>query len=303
MKVGFILSCYNRVDDLMAHLDIFKYCPFPHEIIITYLKHDIGQEYLDEINKYPNMKVDGVKFSLGPLISFIEGIRGAGDLGIDYVCYRNADDWLFNWDFEKHNFEQMEKGYLCAGYNWFSVGTYNEFAMNQFYAHVPTFLPGLDIAKKVFLGSANHVLCEHKMPKWLLKAIGSWDKLYRLPDREQLPGIGHDLGALTYIYQRILRQEVPQSILDANAVNNRFFNEKWQLIGSHNNTQRLGYWRRIREQVPYFEELEKEKHFSRWLHYAREGLTWNLPNSEDHIECRKPAPRAKVTRKPLLKRL
>ena len=35
MKIGFIISVYNKIDDLVAHLEMFKYYPFEHEVIVV----------------------------------------------------------------------------------------------------------------------------------------------------------------------------------------------------------------------------------------------------------------------------
>jgi len=277
VKIGFIISVYEKVDDLMAHLDIFKYCPFQHEIIITYMKSDIPERHLQEIQKYHSVSVNGLHFRFGPLLSFIQGIRKAKELGLDYVCYKNADDWLFNWDFEKKNFSKMMyKDHSSCGYNWFSLNVHTNFAMNQLYADVNKFFEFVDEVEHEFIRSPLKVLCEFKIGDWILKSIGSWYNFYRLPGRERFPGVGHSKTAVEYIYREILKSPIPPNIFDGYEDNNRFFNRKWQLIGSHSNNQRLILWNQIKEEVEYHKELEKEDNFKRWIEAAQERKIWNL---------------------------
>ena len=40
MKIGFILTTYDRIDDLLAHLDILKYYDDEKEIIPIWMKQD-----------------------------------------------------------------------------------------------------------------------------------------------------------------------------------------------------------------------------------------------------------------------
>jgi hypothetical protein len=280
MTYGILLSVFNRVDDLLAHLDILSFSPF--KILIAYLKKDIPEEHIKEINKHPNLLVYSPGFYLGPPLSLIYGIRKAKELGIDTLLYRNADDWLFDHNFTQMNFDLMNK-YKFIGYNWFGQNNYNEFAMNEMYINVEKFYKTSLEAEQMFLASSQKSMCEFKMPQWIINSIGSWDKFYRLKERETELGIGYNWESIAY-YHQIIRQPIPDDLWKKYDTNNRFFNEKWQLIGSHSNQQRLHYWSRIKNKVPYAEELEKMPNFSKWLDCANNNRAWNLPNSSDHIE-------------------
>jgi len=88
MKIGIILACHNKIDDLLAHLDIFKYCPFPHEIIII-TTMDYNEKHTNEIKKYHHKRIKGYGHYIGPLLCAVEGVRVAHELGCDYAVYRN----------------------------------------------------------------------------------------------------------------------------------------------------------------------------------------------------------------------
>jgi len=295
MKIGFILSVYNKLDDLMAHLEIFKYYPFEHEIIIVTMM-DPPEDYQKEIDKYPNVRINGYGHYIGPLLSAVAGVRKAHELGLDYVCYRNADDWIFNYNWEEKNFKKLEsEGYLCAGYNWLNVGTYHDITLNQLYFHVPSFYKTADDAESYFKRSMPGYICEYKMPRWIKKTCKNLEKeFWRVPGREQEPGIGWERKDL-YGAFATKQLNIPIGFWEKLENNNRFFNLEWQLIGSHDVASRLIYWRKIRNLVPYSKKIEKDFHFSRFIDAARNNKPWNLAAG-------KPDPKIPVdnTKKPKL---
>ena len=285
-KVGFIISVFNKIDDLAAHLEILKYCPFEHEVIVVYMM-DLPVEYQKIVNKFHSVRIDGMGHYIGPLLSAVAGVRKANELGLKYAVYRNSDDWLFNYDWERKNFEVMEeKKYLIGGYNWMNVGVYHDITLNQVYFDVPAFYETADDAEEYFKRSKKGFLCEFKMPRWVKKTCKDIEKeFYRLPGREQFPGIGWESCDIVNAW-RSQGRSVPLGFWEQLDKNNRYFNEEWQLIGSHDNISRLNYWRRIRTSVPYYKELEKEYHFARFLSAARTNGKWNLdikPTTQTNI--------------------
>jgi hypothetical protein len=272
-KIGFIVSVYNKIDDLAAHLEIFKYCPFDHEVIVVYMM-DLPSEYQKLVDQFHAVRIEGVGHYIGPLLSAVAGVRKANELGLDYVVYRNADDWLFNYGWEKQNFDTMaKKPYICGGYNWMNVGSNQDVTLNQVYFDVPKFMTTADDAEKYFLRSSRGFLCEFKMARWVRKTCQDMNvDFYRLKGREQYPGIGWESKDIVKAYG----QQVPIGFWEKLNKNNRYFNEEWQLIGSHDNASRLEYWKRIRKSVPYFQELEKEHHFARFLETAKVNEKWNV---------------------------
>lgn len=265
------------MDDLVAHLDIFKYYPYEYQIIIISTM-DPPPFYQEVIDKYHHAQIDGYGHYIGPLLSAVAGVRKAHELGLDYVVYRNADDWLFNYAWEENNFKLMEeKGYLCGGYNWLNVGTHYDITLNQLYFHVPSFIATADDAEKYFKQSSPTYLCEYKMPRWVKKTCKNLEKeFWRVPGREQEPGIGWERKDLMGAFLT-KKMRPPVGFWEDLENNNRFFNREWQLIGSHDIGNRLLYWRKIRGEVPYSKQLEKEFHFARFIDAARNNKPWNLP--------------------------
>jgi hypothetical protein len=165
---------------------------------------------------------------------------------------------------------------LAAGYNWFSVGSFRDITMNENIIHVPTFMKTVKWAEEYFLKSDQSYNCEYKMAAWVKKSLSDVEKeFFRLPDREQEPGIGWEIRDIPYVYGRN-GESVPMEVLNRLEGNQRFFNRKWQMIGSHDNKDRLAFWLQIRRSVSYTDFLEKEEHFGRWLEAARRGLPWNI---------------------------
>lgn len=292
MKKGFILACYNRVDDLMTHLDLFKFCPFDHQVIVAGTM-DWPTKYYEDLKPYHFIRIDGHGHAIGPLLSCIEGVRKAKQIGLDVVCYRNADDWLFNYKFEEENFQKMKEGYICGGYNWLNAGAYHDITLNQVYLHVNQFMATSSDAEQYFLRSPKDFLCEFKMARWIKRTCSDISKqFYRLPGREQEPGIGYMREDIPGAFQG-KGMSIPEGFWEQLEKNNRFYNEKWQLLGHHDNPSRLLCWRRIRHFVPYAKTLEKEKHFARWLRACREKLPWNLDPPEELPSPPKPMQKPK----------
>lgn len=277
MKIGFILTTYDRIDDLLAHLDILKYYDYPHEIIPVWMNKDSPDYFKEEISKYQHSHYyDGIKFGIGPLLGLISGLRKAHEIGLDYVVYRNGDDWLFNHEFVKTNFNIMSNGMDVAAYNWLSVGTYSEFAMNELYINVSKFIPSIDAAESYFKNSTDKLLCESKIGKWIKQVLNrNYKTFYRLPDREMFPGIGYEVESIPLLFEQ-MKTNLASNWKDMYVDNQRFFNRKWQMIGSHSNYERIKFYRDIRKDIPYVKELEKEIHFNRWLTTTLNGQNWNI---------------------------
>lgn len=265
----------------MGHLEMFKYYPFKHEIIIIHTM-DLPPEYHKEVYQYNAQQIDGYGHYIGPLLSAVAGVQKAHELGLDYAVYRNADDWLFNYDFEWENFEKMRsEGYLCGGYNWLNVGTYYDITLNQVYFNVPAFNTTAEDAKAYFIRSPQGYLCEYKLPRWVKRTCKDMDKqFYRLPGREQEPGIGWERKDI-YKAFAAKKLKIPVGFWERLENNNRFFNFKWQMIGSHDVGARLNYWRKIRNHVTYGKQIEKDHHFARFMDCARTGKSWNLETKPD----------------------
>lgn len=292
-KFGFLLSVHNRIDDLMCHLEILNYCPFPKEIIIVW-SGEYKESYMKVIRDYHNVKVQSYGHYIGPLLATVAGIKKANELGLDLIVYRNADDWLFNYNFEKSNIKKIEDGkYVCAGYNWLNYGVDFDLTMNQLYLDVGKFYDTCEEANEYFIRSPKGFICEYKMPKWVKSTCDMRTEFMRLSGREQFPGIGIELQDI----QKLMRQgklSLPKNYWELWDRNNRYFNEDWQLIGCHDNDCRIGYWERIRNQIPYSQSLEKEKWFSKFLDAAYGKLDWNIPDKSEPVIPAKKEPAGKA---------
>lgn len=274
MSVGYLISVYDRVDDCMAQLDILKYAPAPHQTLILSMSEALVDRHRDDLAGYDVVSMRSPGFALGPLLSLVRGVREAKERGWKWLVYRNADDWLFNHSLVTDTIADMEQsGRICAGYNWLSKGTLVEFTMNELYLSVDHFARTADEAEDYFLRSKPW-LCEYKMGRWLRRTIkDDSNLLHRLPDREIPIGIGSlEDQKCILAGTKDDRHGVREGLAD----NNRFFSRKWQLIGSHDNRERLSHYKDIRPQIPYAPDLEQEKHFKGWLHSARTGGEWNV---------------------------
>ncbi len=281
MKIGFVIACHEKIDDLMIHLEALKYYSFKHHIIIIH-SMDYSADYMNEIKKHTHKRIDGYGHYIGPLLCAIHGVREAHKLGLDYICYNNADDIVYNDEFVENNFNNMQSNAcLCGGYNWLNVGVFHDITLNQLYLHVPSFNKTADDAEAYFKKSMIDYLCEYKIPRWLKRTCTDIKKqFYRVPGREQEPGIGWERKD---IYGAFLAKglTVPIGFWDKLENNNRFFNLEWQMIGSHDIGQRMLYWRKIRSLIPHGKEMEKEKHFARFVDAARNNKPWNLKTTPE----------------------
>lgn len=274
MKFGVVLSCYDRVDDLLAHLEILSFNRHPHRVAVFYMHEDDPPAVPRGVELF---RVPSPGFTSGPLVSMTHGVRWAAERGLDYLVFRNADDWMFNHDLAHSWIERMDAaGQVAAGYNWFSVGTMKDITMNENIVRVDRFLPSVEDAERYFVSSDQRYNCEYKMAWWVNRVIGDDpDLFFRLPDREQEPGIGWEMKDLEDVYRRTTGAGVPADVWANQQHNSRFFNRKWQMIGSHDNTTRLYYWHQIRGAVPYSRQLEDGPQFGRWLRAAAAGSPWN----------------------------
>src|SRR4051812_7716599 len=131
MKIGFVLTTFDRIDDLLAHIDILKFFPYKYELIPIWMNKDVPDYFLHAMKQHPHAHyVDGISFSIGPLLGLVSGLHKAKELGLDYIVYRNGDDWLLNHEFCLSNFKMMFKEKKAiAAYNWLSFKSNSEFAL------------------------------------------------------------------------------------------------------------------------------------------------------------------------------
>ena len=269
-KIGIIISNYNKWDDFGGHAEILDFYPFNFERILVHMT-DIP-EWI-EADKFHKVRINGVGHHIGPLLSLIAGIRKAKQLGLKYVVYRNSDDWLFNYDFEIMNFKMMEKNnYLYGGYNWLSENTFHDLTLNQLYLNVDEFYKTVDEAEDYFLKSKRTVLCEIKMMKWAVLSCGT-HRFYRLPYRESSPGVGYFTDDILYYYGQT--KQIDNKIIKSLEKNNRFYNEEWQLIGSHDLNHRIESWQKLKMKVDYSEEIESKPFFQKMIYSYNNSLPWN----------------------------
>jgi hypothetical protein len=305
MKFGIVLSCYDKVDDLLVHLDILKFNRLAPKIAVIYMHHD-----------QPPVMPRGVElitmpspgFSAGPLMSVTRGIRWAAKNNLDYMVFKNADDWMFNHELAYSWLEKIaSENKIAGGYSWLSVDSMRDVTLNENIFDVDYFLNTVSDAESYFLKSDQTYGCEYKLAWWINRATKYDSSLfYRLPDREQEPGIGWEVKDIPAIYEK-KGIDIPSNLPAKLESNSRFFNRKWQLIGSHDNVSRYFYWNQIRKNVPYADQLEESEEFGRWINAVKNGLQWNKPSMNESrttrltrvrpIRTRKELPRILVTSK------
>lgn len=297
MRFGVVLSCYDRIDDLMAHLDILKFNQHAPKIAVAYMHSDAPPKMPMGVEL---IRLPSPGFTAGPLISVTRGVKWAAENNLDYMVFRNADDWMFQHDLAYNWIKHMDAdGQIAAGYNWFSVGTMRDITLNENIFRVDSFVDSTNEAEKYFLKSDQSYNCEYKMAWWVNRVInGNSNLFYRLPDREQEPGIGWEIKDLPSIYHK-KNESVPDDLWLKLENNSRFFNRTWQMIGSHDNTSRMFYWRQIRKSVSYYKQLEECEHFSRWVHAANSCLAWNKLDTNASRITRQMRPRPIRTKKEL----
>ena len=131
MDFAFLLSCHARENELLAHLDVLKYCPVPHKIIVLYS----GEKTLP-VPFVPYSAQANLRAGAG--FAFLAGMEEAIRHGLDAVCYRNGDDWLFRHELVAERVAFL-KSFHVAGYSWFYGNATNEVALNELYVKVPSF--------------------------------------------------------------------------------------------------------------------------------------------------------------------
>lgn len=272
-KLGVIVSCYDKIDDTLAQLDILSFDPYKRPVIVSYMGYE---EPPKEFSNYHLVHFPSPGFTSGPLMSLVHSLRKAHELGLDYVLYRNGDDWFFNHELTEQWFRNVvANDYLCAGYNWFGANNYHDITMNELIISVPHFMETADRAVEYFFSSDQRFTCEYKMAWWVNATLTDMDKqFWRLPDREQEHGVGRLISDVPTMY-RAKNKEVPEKIWTELNDNNRFFCRKWQMIGSHLNLARFIYWTMLRDEIPYRAEIENKPHFNRWLRSIAEKKVWN----------------------------
>jgi hypothetical protein len=276
LPIGIILSTHSRTDDLLLHMDVIKSYRLDLDIIPLYLRKDSPDYFIKKVEASGGEYLDGVSFVMGTLISLCRGIRIAKQRGLKWVIYRNADDILHNDNFIAETYAIMEKNnYLCAGYNWLTCNSFIEFAFNENWFLVDAAIEHLDEVEKYFIGRTKGLFCELKLPKLINMVIGfNGNRFYRLPDREQVLGVGYEEDSLDMIRTRTGNVIDWEKLKEDRKINNRFFNKKWQMIGSHSNKERHMYFNQIKNDIGYLEELKTREDFIRWS--KNEG-DWNMP--------------------------
>lgn len=272
-KLGIVVSCYDKIDDTLAQLDILSFNSYNRPIIVSYMGYE---EPPAEFCNYNLVSFPSPGFTSGPLMSLVHAVRKASDMGLDYIVYRNGDDWFFKHELTEEWFHHIVKNnYLCAGYNWFGSNNYYDITMNELFISVPHFLETANRAVKYFFSSDQRFTCEYKMAWWVRESLQNMDtQFWRLPDREQTHGVGRLISDVPTMYKSKGKEITPEIWKSLND-NNRFFCRKWQMIGSHYNIARFVYWTMLKDEIPYRKELEKKQHFNRWLRSIAEKKQWN----------------------------
>ncbi len=82
-------------------------------------------------------------------------------------------------------------------------------------------------------------------------------------------------GGISYVLMKVEKTGDVEKELE---VNNRFYNERWQLIGSHDNRERFYFWDKIREKVEY--KIENMPCFQGFLDSYHHNTPWNVTNAK-----------------------
>jgi hypothetical protein len=166
-------------------------------------------------------------------------------MGFSYLCYRNCDDWLFNHDQVTYNLSFLKATpNKIAGYNWFKQGVHDNLALNELYMQVNVLDKVNFPAWADDIRARVHSQCESAVADRVFGLIPR-DQFFRLWEREDGRGVGNTTN-------------IP-------GPNNRYFNERWQLLGHHNQIDKRRAYKGIRSRIPYHEELEKMENFKKWL--------------------------------------
>lgn len=280
-----IVACHDRTDDLSVQLEIQPLVAPGAKVVVVHS----GPGAVPDGPRDGEVRFRSEGFRTGPVLALLHGLRWAAAAGCDTVVYRNADDWLMNPDTHAGIAQMMDFGKVAAGYCWLTSAGFDDLTLNELWLDVRTFAPLADAFEARVRSSGPVDLCERLAGAWVREAVGDGLGFLRLTERESWPPVGlldKDLRVAA-----IYRPDVfPAGFWAARADNCRFFCRKWLMIGSHDNGERLAYWRMIRDEVPIREEMEKGQAFRRWLHAAENDLPWNgrMPVSR---ECRGIRPR------------
>lgn len=274
-EVGFVLSCYDRYDDLHAHLEILRFYPRPKKTIVVHMgAGSVDPALADEVIHFPSPG-----FKRGTVQSLLRGLLRANEMGLPAVVYRNADDWLLNHPWTARNFDMLLGGACkAAGYNWLSVGSDHDLALNELYLSVPHFAATAGQAERYFARESRLALCEHKAARWVKDTIDFRTEFYRLPGREAVPFVGLEPSDYAGF---AATHAVPPDFFQRHARNNRFFNLDWLLLAHHDHRERWRDWVGVRHLVPYATALEGMPHFRRWVAAVRGEAVWNTVRPND----------------------
>lgn len=235
MKVTFVISCHDRITDLLCHLDVLSFYNFPHAVRVIYS----GSEPLS----VPHTPVAAIGHNSTVLSCVKEGLRVCGG---GLMIYRNADDIIYRPEWVKSNIERFNKGnYLFAGYSWWGVGGRNDYTLQECMFDVAHFLPHeWTIPPDNTIVNAEQPLADYVNP------LVPDNRFMRLEGREvPSPGIGSEYVGIKG--------------------NSRFYNQEWGLIGAHDDRTRLHYYNLLRPYIPFWRELESKPNFAKWLKEAR----------------------------------
>jgi hypothetical protein len=245
-KLCFILACHDKIVETLAHLDILKYNPIVQGIIVIHS----GHHYLgNNIYNYPYFKVPPVGYGVGAFLALVKGLREAKKLNYTHAHFSNGDDWMLNTTLSEETYKKLFMHYKACGYNWLSYNCYADIALNEFFVDLSVFSDPVleEYEKNASRGQMPGGACEVALVKLLERSGVTHERFYHIPGREMQVhmGVGYQAG-----FQNL---------------NNRWFNEEWQLIGSHHQEWRKRYYNKIRNSIPYHEELEKERFFGGWF--------------------------------------
>jgi hypothetical protein len=262
-----IVACHDRLDDLAVQLEVQPLVAPGAEVVVVHT----GQGPVPDGPRDGEVRLVSEGFRTGPVLALLAGLRWAQARGCRRVVYRNADDWLLNPATHAGVSQLMDAGKVAAGYSWLDPA---DLTLNELWLDVPTFAPlAFDFEERIRLsGPAD--LCERLAGAWVSEVVGGGMGFQRLTERESYPPVGwldKDLR-MAAIYNP---DAFPPGFWSVRADNNRFFCRRWLLIGSHDNGERLAYWRKVRDEVPIRAEMERGQAFRRWLHAAEGGLPWN----------------------------
>lgn len=241
MKLAFLVPTYDQENLLLAQLDILSFCPVQHEVIVLYSG--------DKDLPVPHVRYPSTKHGpSGAALAFVYGLREAKKRGVEAVCFRNGDDWMFNHDLVRSRVQLLESRPI-VGYSWFSDAGRDDLTLNELYVRLDKISVDLDQWEHRIIEQQPHDPERHVAA--MLNV--SEEKLHRLGDREDPQGIGRS------------HHEDKEWRGPFDPDNNRWFNRQWQLIASHDDKQRRAFYQDLRPVIPYAAELEKRPHFMKWL--------------------------------------